>query len=44
MKMHRAFFVGNDETVIYRSFFTPTIYYRLEAISLTPKKCNNINN
>lgn len=42
-KMKGSPFVGNDATVTYRSFFTSSVFYGIEAISLDSKQCQQIN-
>ena len=43
MNISGAPFVRNDATVAYRSFFTSKVFYGIEAISLTPNQCKQIN-
>lgn len=42
-EMHGAPLSGTDANTMYRSFFTPAVFYGVEAISLTPKQCEKIN-
>lgn len=41
--MHRAYFRGNNAKIIYRSLFTSSVYYGIEAISLSPKQYKEMN-